>query len=69
MDYEKIEKDILEERPYNAKKHFLFQLPEIFYFIIKLLLIFGAVQISFYSITKALMEKLPTALTEFCKVI
>lgn len=35
--YDREEKKILEERPYNWKKHFLFTLPEQFWFLTRVL--------------------------------
>jgi len=40
VDYDQVEKNIIEEKPYNWKKHFLFQLPETFGFVFKTILIF-----------------------------
>lgn len=39
MNYDEIEQGILSENPYNWKKHFLFQLPEILSFVLKWILI------------------------------
>jgi len=62
--YDEFEKKIFEEKPYNWKKHFFFQLPEMFGFILKLGLIALVVYAFTYSLTSVLVEKLP----EFCKV-
>lgn len=65
MDYEKYEQKILEEEPYNATKHFLYNLPEIFYFILK----FGFIMVVMYAMTQAMTETLLRELPAFCSLL
>jgi len=63
MNYQSEEEKILNEVPYNPTKHFLFDLPEILHFFIKILvLVLIAVVVSeamVKAMTDVLIEKLP----------
>lgn len=61
-EYERMEKAILEEQPYNWKKHWLFNLPEFLYFILKVIFLLTFAQIAIASVLQATVEILP----EFC---
>lgn len=61
-DYDKIEESILEEKPYNWKKHFMFNLPEMLYFFLKIIILLAVTQVVIASILQATIEVLP----EFC---
>lgn len=43
--YEKAEVEILNEKPYNWKKHFIFQIPEMLNFFIKVIFLYLVFQI------------------------
>lgn len=42
--YEQTEENIIYEEPYNWKKHFIFHIPEMMSFFIKVILVFSLVQ-------------------------
>lgn len=48
--YEEYEREILEEKPYNWKKHFIFQIPEMLTFFIKWLIILAIIKIVVFSL-------------------
>lgn len=62
---EDIEDEIMREEPYSPIKHFLWDLPDLFYFILKAGIIYGLVYIIFGAMTVSLVQTLPT----FCNAL
>jgi hypothetical protein len=65
MDYEAEERKILEEKPYNPMKHFLFEVPELLHFFIKLAMIWGFGYIAIIAMLQTVIEHAP----EFCQFV
>jgi hypothetical protein len=63
MNYQDEEEKILNEKPYNWKKHFLFDLPEMLFFVIRIFIVFGIAHVVIVSLATTLAEHLP----ELCK--
>jgi hypothetical protein len=53
---EDLEMSILEEVPYNWKKHYLFQLPEFFYFLFKCLVVWLFTEMILLSMASAVAK-------------
>jgi hypothetical protein len=65
MNIDLEEEKILNEKPYNGGKHFLFMLPEMFGFLIKVGLFFGLLYVMTMGITSQIVKDLPN----FCNQI
>lgn len=69
MDYDKyyakIEKDIIDEVPYNYTKHFLFDLPQVFASVVHFFLMFGIIYLIVTTTMTTTVERLP----ELCRII
>lgn len=64
-EFENHELKILNEKPYNWRKHFIFELPDLFYFLVKIAIIFGLTSI----ITTATLESMTETLPVFCEML
>jgi len=65
MNVDLEEEKILNEKPYNWKKHMLFELPETFYFVLKVCIVFGVLWLFTLSVVQGLSSTLP----ELCNLI
>lgn len=62
--YEHVEQKIMDEVPYNWKKHFIFHIPEILSFCIKFVLVMSLLQFLVATITVSVLS---VSLNEFSK--
>lgn len=56
---------ILREQPYNWKKHWLYTLPEVFYFTLKILILFFVIKTATMAWLEVMIEQLPA----YCETI
>lgn len=52
------EKQILDEKPYNWKKHLIFQIPELFYFLFKVTVVLVFAEIVLMSMATVVADTL-----------
>lgn len=64
-EYADREKAILEEIPYNWKKHLLFDLPDMLYFMLKVIFVFVFASI----VTSSSMEVVVAELPKYCEML
>jgi len=63
-DYDSMEEQILNEVPYNATKHFLFQLPEMFSWLMRIAFFFVLTYIFIVSIITASVMTMTTYMSQ-----